>query len=273
LSEQFLWLIPLGFVVGTVGTMIGAGGGFLLVPVLLLMYPGVSPDNITAISLAVIFFNALSGTFAYSRMGRIDYRSGLLFALVTVPGAILGVLSTDKISRQSFNAIFGSLMLMLSLYLIFHKPVIKKKEKKKIKAHTTRRITEKNGATHVYSFDMKIGMWISLITGYLSSLLGIGGGIIHVPSLVRLLNFPVHIATATSHLTLLIMAFTGTLVHIVTGSFSRSALFQIVFLVSGVLPGAQVGAVLSSRLHGQWILRVLAVALAFTGIRIAFMAF
>ena len=97
--------------------------------------------------------------------------------------------------------------------------------------------------------------------------------IIHVPSLVRLLNFPVHIATATSHLTLLIMAFTGTLVHIVTGSFSRSALFQIVFLVSGVLPGAQVGAVLSSRLHGQWILRVLAVALAFTGIRIAFMAF
>ena len=78
MSEQFLWLIPLGVVVGTVGTMIGAGGGFLLVPVLLLMYPGVSPDNITAISLAVIFFNALSGTFAYSRMGRIDYRSGLL---------------------------------------------------------------------------------------------------------------------------------------------------------------------------------------------------
>lgn len=150
MSEQFLWLIPLGFAVGTVGTMIGAGGGFLLVPVLLLMYPGVSPDNITAISLAVIFFNALSGTIAYGRMGRIDYRSALLFASVTVPGAILGVLSTDKISRQSFNAIFGSLMLMLSLYLIFHKPSVEKKEKKKIK-EPTRTYNKKNNREKRYN--------------------------------------------------------------------------------------------------------------------------
>ena len=83
--EQFLWLLPLGFMVGTFGTLIGAGGGFILVPVLLLLYPDKSPETITSISLAVVFFNTLSGSFAYARMKRIDYKSGIIFAIATIP--------------------------------------------------------------------------------------------------------------------------------------------------------------------------------------------
>ncbi|HEX2387234.1 MAG TPA: TSUP family transporter, partial [Candidatus Binatia bacterium] len=89
---QYLWLIPVGFVIGAYGTLIGAGGGFLLVPLLLLYYPQESADTITSISLAVVFFNALSGSTAYARARRIDYYSGLLFALAAVPGAVLGAL-------------------------------------------------------------------------------------------------------------------------------------------------------------------------------------
>jgi len=74
---QHLWLVPLGILIGTFGTLIGAGGGFLLAPVLLLAYPDESPEIITSISLAVVFLNALSGSVAYARMRRIDYRSGL----------------------------------------------------------------------------------------------------------------------------------------------------------------------------------------------------
>ena len=48
----------------------------MLAPILLLLYPRESPETITCISLAVVFFNALSGSWAYARMGRIDYRSG-----------------------------------------------------------------------------------------------------------------------------------------------------------------------------------------------------
>jgi uncharacterized membrane protein YfcA len=64
---QFLWLIPLGFLVGGYGTLIGAGGGFVLAPALLMLYPGEAPETITSISLAVVFFNALSGTLAYAK--------------------------------------------------------------------------------------------------------------------------------------------------------------------------------------------------------------
>src|SRR6185295_19952217 len=55
-----LLLVPLGFAVGTYGTLVGAGGGFVLVPALLIIYPDESPSSITSISLAVVFFNALS---------------------------------------------------------------------------------------------------------------------------------------------------------------------------------------------------------------------
>jgi uncharacterized membrane protein YfcA len=82
---NYLWLLPLGILIGVFGTLIGAGGGFILVPILLLLYPDEQTELITSISLAVVFFNALSGTWAYSRMGRIDYKSGIMFAAATIP--------------------------------------------------------------------------------------------------------------------------------------------------------------------------------------------
>src|SRR3970040_2945330 len=105
--EQFLALVFVGLCIGIFGTPIGAGGGFILMPLLLIMYPQENPELLTSISLAVVFFNALSGTVAYARMKRIDYRSGILFSLATVPGAILGALSTSYIPRRTLNVIFG----------------------------------------------------------------------------------------------------------------------------------------------------------------------
>ncbi|MBP1700797.1 MAG: sulfite exporter TauE/SafE family protein [Deltaproteobacteria bacterium] len=114
-------------------------------------------------------------------------------------------------------------------------------------------------------------MGLSLFAGFVSSLLGIGGGIIHVPVLIHLLNFPVHIATATSHFVLVVMAFVGTCVHILMGAFSHG-IRRTACLAVGVLIGAQLGAYLSNRVHGDWIVRGLAIALGFVGVRIFIMA-
>lgn len=264
------WLIALGLALGTLGTLIGAGGGFILVPALLLLYPHESPEAIASISLAVVFFNALSGSWAYARMQRIDYKSGLLLAVATVPGAIIGALTTDFLPRRLFNAIFGVLMIAAAAYL-FRRHDEQKSVKAKSKSNMDRYVVEANGEAHAFSYDLRIGMWLSLFVGYVSSLLGIGGGIVHVPVLVRLLNFPVHIATATSHFILAIMALTGTIVHIATGSFSQDCLSRTICLSIGVVVGAQVGAALSDRVNGKWIIRSLALALAFVGVRILFM--
>src|SRR4051812_45986240 len=92
----------LGFLIATLGTLVGAGGGFLLVPILLFLMPGEDPDRITAISMAVVFFNALSGTIAYARMRRIDFKSGTRFALAALPGAALGAWATVYFPRLWF---------------------------------------------------------------------------------------------------------------------------------------------------------------------------
>ena len=269
--QQYLWLIPLGFVIGAYGTLIGAGGGFVLMPLLLLLYPDQSPEIITSISLAVVFFNALSGSWAYARIKRVDYKSGLLFAIASIPGAILGALSTAYIPRRLFNAVFGVLMIAASVILLLYPSRAKETIGNRRSYHIARNLVEKDGSVHTFSYNPRVGVGLSFFVGYISSLLGIGGGIIHVPLLVHLLNFPVHIATATSHFILAIMALTGTVVHIVTGSFSHGVRRTITLAV-GVLLGAQVGALLSNRVQGSWIIRGLAIALGFVGIRILIMA-
>lgn len=270
--EQYLWLIPLGFVIGAYGTLIGAGGGFVLVPILLLLYPDESPEIITCISLAVVFFNALSGSLAYSRMRRIDYKSGMLFSAATIPGAILGALTTAYIPRRLFDGVFGILMIAASGFLLFWANWERKTNADSNKHRFTRNLVEAGSSIQTFSYNPIVGVGISLFVGYISSLLGIGGGIIHVPALVNFLNFPVHIATATSHFTLMIIALTGTIVHIATGAFSHGVR-RTITLAIGVLFGAQLGALLSNRVHGIWIIRGLAIALGFVGLRILIMAF
>ena len=83
--------------------------------------------------------------------------------------------------------------------------------------HTREKSSTSEGKEHVYHFLLALGSFSVCFVGFFSSLLGIGGGIIHVPVLNRTLNFPVHIATATSHAILSFVALTGTIVHLANG--------------------------------------------------------
>ena len=266
-----LWLIPVGFIIGTYGTLIGAGGGFVLVPMLILLYPQEAPEVITSISLAVVFFNALSGSVAYMRLKRVDYRSGLLFAAATIPGAILGALTTSFIPRPLFDIILGMLLIAVSFFLLVHSHERSGQGRGNLRGCLIRNLVEADGTTHTFSYSPTFGIGLSLVVGYVSSLLGIGGGIIHVPALVHLLNFPVHVATATSQFILAVMALTGTVVHIVNGAFHHG-IRRTIALAIGVLIGAQLGAFLSNRVGGVWIIRGLAIALGLVGIRILILA-
>ncbi|WAC07816.1 MAG: sulfite exporter TauE/SafE family protein [Thermodesulfobacteriota bacterium] len=271
-ARSYFELIAFGFGTGVYGTLIGAGGGFVLMPLLVLLYPQQNPEKLTSISLAVVFFNALSGSEAYAHMKRIDYRSGIIFALATIPGAILGAIHTSFISRRLFDGLFVILLLAASIFLLFHPNLVERPRKGSAPRQSERHLVDAAGMRYNYSFNLSIGVVVSVFVGYISSFLGIGGGIIHVPALVYLLHFPVHIATATSHFVLAIMALTGTLVHMVMGTFSHGV-HQTIALAIGVVLGAQVGAYLSNRIKGTWIIRSLALALGFIGIRILMILF
>jgi uncharacterized protein len=257
-AQTAILLVLVGLGVGVFGTVIGAGGGFILTPILLLLYPHQSAQTLTSISLAVVFFNAASGSAAYARQRRIDYRSGIVFGLATIPGAIGGALLVGDVSRHLFDAIMGAVLAALAIWLLAGErwPL------REARGHLEQRaLVDRNGKTYEYSVPVGRGAVYSLGVGFVSSFLGIGGGVIHVPLLVRAFGFPTHIATATSHFVLAIMAGTGTLTHIFTGSFHGHGLRRTVALSIGVIAGAQLGAHLSLRLGGRVIHWLLAAAL------------
>lgn len=249
---MYAGLTLLGILIGGVGTLIGAGGGFVLMPVLVLLYPHERPETLASISLAVVALNAASGSIGYARQKKIDYRSGWLFIAMGIPGAIVGALVTSRIPRQVFDLWLGSLLAIVAMILLI--------------AGAARPRDEVDARASVPNTRVRGGL-LSLLVGFISSLLGIGGGIIHVPGMVYVLRFPVHLAAGTSHFVLAFTALTGTAVHIANGEF-HGGVQRTVALGVGAVIGAQVGSRLAKKTPGTWILRVLALALGTVGVRV-----
>ncbi len=272
LSIPWCLLLGLGLFVGCFGTLIGAGGGFILMPALVLMYPDENPALLASISLAVVFFNAASGSLGYARQHKIDYRAGGQFAIAAVPGAVLGAFTTPLLPRQAFDTILGVLLISASIFLAFSAP--RRIRQRSAEAEPVLGGHDQPPASSTpprIRYPLWRGLAISFATGFLSSLLGIGGGIIHVPALVVMLGFPVHVAAATSHFVLSLTALSGTVVHIASGAFTAGAR-RVLLLGVGVMAGAQIGARLSRHAPPTLIIRALALALSLVGIRIAYAA-
>src|SRR5882724_10295549 len=140
-----LELLGLGFLVGSFGTLIGAGGGFILVPVLVILFPGLEPSLITSISLAVVFLNAASGSIAYARMKRIDYKSGIAFGLATLPGSVFGAELTQYLPRHLFNIILGGALILVAIFIFIRPAQGHYSNKKPGHATTTRVLTDAAG--------------------------------------------------------------------------------------------------------------------------------
>ena len=257
---QFLWLILLAFFAGAYGTLIGAGGGFVLAPALLLLYPGEAPEIVTSISLTAVFFNALSGTLAYANSKRIDYKSGMIFAVATMPGAVLGALATTAMSRARFDLLFGGLVILVALFLVVSPGKKSAVHMGQVNVSLAAILDRSKGA-------LLLGVVVSTGFGFISSFLGIGGGFLYVPALVYLLEFPIHTATATSLFVLTITTLTGIATHVAAGLYHHGIRRALVLSLGAIL-GAQAGAQLSQHIHGDWIIRGLALALGLVGIRL-----
>lgn len=266
-------LVLLGAAVGAFGTVVGAGGGFILVPILLLVYPNEEPRTITAMSLFTVMLNAASGSIAYARQGRIDYLSGGLFALATIPGALAGAVVVAYIPRRLFAGIFATVLGSVGVYLLARRVYSGFREPLTGYGITHRRIRDRSGVTWRYSFRLWQGMVISVVVGFVSTLLGIGGGIVHMPIMAVVLHFPIHIAAATSQFVLGLMAVEGITVHFATGTLGWDEnLGRAALLAAGAIPGAQAGAVIARHLPGEQIIRALGASLLLVALRLGYVA-
>ena len=251
-----LFLFVIGIAVGMFGTIVGVGGGFIIVPLLMIVYKAPPPIAVGT-SLCIVALNAISGSISYARQKRIDYRTGMLFALATIPGAIAGASLIDYIPISVFDVGFGIFLIVMAAYM------------------TMRRSAEReaSGIATPFEFDpsrriqynLPLGMFVSFVVGFLSSLAGIGGGVVHVPAMIYLFNFPTFVAVSTSHFILAISTSVGAASHISLGHVLWD---KVPALGIGVVIGAQIGARLSHRIHTRLIVRGLAVAVVIVAIRL-----
>jgi uncharacterized membrane protein YfcA len=272
---EFVEFLLMGLAIGIFGTMVGAGGGFILTPLLLLLFPDRQAEIVTATSLSVVALNALSGSIAYYRLGRIDLKTSLVYGLVAAPWVVLGVFTTSRVPRGPFDILLGLGLFALCISLFRGSdppPNSTSPEEESDPSLTERHITDRSGRTYHYRFRYKMGIWISTGVGFLSSFFGIGGGPIYVPLMIRVLRVPVYIATATSQCLLLITTTVAVLVHYFQGNLHTMGDI-ILPLAIGVIGGAQIGAIVSGKMKSATLTRIFVVLLALVSIRLLYQGF
>jgi len=276
---QFIVLAAVSFAVATLGSLIGAGGGFLLMPILLFLYQGVEyggrvlgPAELTFISLVAVLVNGVAATVNYARMKRIDYRTGIILGLCAAPMAILARLLLKGVRQEQFGAVFGGVLVAIGVFVIWRTPRGADASGRTVAARphwSRRRIVDGSGLSFEYAFNLRLGMTASLAGGFIGSFFGIGGGILHVPVMTQLLHFPAHVATATSIMILSASAATGVLTDVVSKGTDVPTALALAAGVGAFL-GAQAGTRLSRRVTGKGILYLLAAVLILCGGKLLF---
>jgi uncharacterized protein len=264
-------LVALGAFAGCYGTMVGLGGGFLLMPALLLMH--FDPRSAAGTTMAVVLANSASGAFSYSRQRRVDFRTGFIFAAAGAPGAWLGASLDQIIPQRLFSVLLAALLAWVAVRLsttdstqhmeiedeALHddepRPGLLSSEQQ---GFMLRDFVDAQGVRHVYRYNLVAGIALAAAAGFTASVFGLGGGIIYVPAMVSVFGFPTHVATATSHFIIALTALFGTASHALYGDVRW--LFALC-LSAGAVCGAVIGAKLAKRVRPAPLMRLLAVAI------------
>jgi uncharacterized membrane protein YfcA len=228
LLENLFLTFVIGIAAGIVGSLLGLGGGIIISPILTLT--GSLPSQVASTSLLAVASTGASSTLSYSIKKKIKYSIGIKIAAFAVPFSVIGALVSSSLNPDEFKLYFAILLISTSLYLLVRKPI-----------NENRRNQENRG--RLISNTLLYGG--SSAAGLISSLFGIGGGIIFVPLLFAVKRLSMQQSVATSQLSILITSVAGILTH--------SVLFQQDYVFAGsialgALIGAQVGSFIAIKI-------------------------
>jgi hypothetical protein len=268
-----LLLVIVGVFSGFLGGMLGVGGGVVVVPILVLFF-SLDTHQAVGTSLVMVVFTALSATLAYYRQKRIDWKIGIFGAFTTVPGAIIGAYATTFFSSKSLAIIFGATLFFIAAVMLRRSFLSAAEQNREITTETAnesllrkqtwrRRIVDANGRIFEYSANIYTGLALLFLGGLASGFLGIGGGLVVVPILAAIVGLPMHLAVATSMVTMIFTSISGVSTHIILGNV---LIAYAVPLVIGIVVGAQLGARAAKRLKSVSLERAFTVALLGIGI-------
>jgi uncharacterized membrane protein YfcA len=118
-NPSMIGLAGLGVAVGIGAAFAGLGGGFLMVPLLLLM--GYAAQKAVGTSFLAILVISVSALVAHNRLANVDYKVGTALGIGGVVGAQIGARLVEHVSTAQFKRIFAVILVALAIYLVFKK--------------------------------------------------------------------------------------------------------------------------------------------------------
>jgi uncharacterized protein len=268
---EWILLVLIGLFAGALGSLVGLGGGVIIVPALVFfggytsLLEDLGPQVAVGTSLVIMIFTGLSSTLSYIKHKTVDYKSGLLFFAGAGPGSIIGALVNKSFDMDSFNMYFGVFMILVSVILMIRnkiKPIEAFKE-----SSYQRSFTDAEGRFYTYGFPPFLGVAIAFIVGFTSGLFGIGGGSLMVPAMILIFLFPPHVAVATSMFMVFLSALVSSATHIYLGNVNW---LYALAIIPGAWFGAKAGAYLNSKLQSGALVNILRIILVLIGIRLVY---
>ncbi len=242
--ELALGLVLLAFVVGTYGSIIGAGGGFAMVAGLVLFFDLTGAAAVATSSITILFVQS-TGAITYHRKGLVDGPTVWWFVLGSVPVALLSAaLLASRIPQRLFDALIGALLLVLAAFVVF------------VSSPTGEGV---DGAEPRHKELAASG---SLI-GILSGAFGVGAGLVTVPLISWLRELRPHRATATTSAIGAISGIAASIGHIAARNPRWSFL---PFVIAGAIVGGRLGAQSAHRLSERAVQVLLAGGLVAAGL-------
>jgi hypothetical protein len=210
--------VAAGFGAGILSGLFGVGGGIVTTPAVNTILGGTAIQAI-ATPLPVILPTSLVGSYTYARAREVSFRAARWAAVPGVVGAIVGALLTEVVNAHLLLLVTAGLIGLTAVQVI---------------AGRTPRTPWVLGETPGWKYAA-----VGLVAGFVSGLLGVGGGIVMVPALTTWIGMPLRRALGTSLLVIAILVIPGTIVHTLLGNVDWS-IFLVLTL--GVIPGARIGA-------------------------------
>lgn len=263
-------LVILGLGVGIIGGFFGMGGAWMVTPGLNIL--GFPMAFAIGTDIAHMAGKSLISTMRHSKFGNVDYRLGAVMILGTVSGFEIGAqmimwLETKGIVAE-FVRIAYLILLSLIAWLVFS-DVSRERKNARVALANGQKVPSGTGGISWHKKLQKLNLppmvefkragfrcslWlpvgVSLLTGVLAGLLGIGGGLIRMPSLVYLIGCPTHVAVGTDLFEVAVSGLYGAASYTMKG---RTDLVAALIMLVGASIGAQVGSVATKYVRGYGI--------------------
>jgi uncharacterized protein len=244
-----------GVLAGALGGLLGLGGGVFLVPVLV-QGLGVPMPQAVAVSLTTVI--ATSNVLSASPSSRsvINLRLGFLLELLTVAGGLLGSVTATLVTPRTLMITFSVVMATMSALTFLRRDHRNNLPASVDPGRWGGRFEDEGGQLVTYRVRrMPLALATSFVAGNLSTLLGIGGGVVKVPVLNAWCGIPMRVAAVTSAFMIGVTATSGALVYLGRGLLLPT-------LAAAAVIGVRIGSTASVRFGRRWPARRLKILLA-----------